>query len=231
MRRLVTTAGNAPGLLALGLLCSATLPPAAAWAQTVRAASFGVAVQTATVSEKSPVAVLPVEGGMASDQAPSVSVSGLAGAQNVFAIASGSTGLGPRRTPESSAESNATLESVALLGGLITADEVVAVASTAITGTMVNSNAAGSQLTNVVVNGVPVGSAVAPNTQVDLPGVGYVVLNEQIPAGDGVTASGITVNMIHVVLQQPVLGLLGQVTGYQTVGNIIVGSATSSVTP
>jgi len=38
-----------------------------------------------------------------------------------------------------------------------------------------------------------------------------------------------TVNMIHVVLQQPVLGLLGVVTGYSTTGNIIVGSASSSV--
>jgi hypothetical protein len=229
MRRIVTTAGNVLGLFALGLLCSATLPPAEAWAQTVRAESFGVAVRTATVSEKSPVAVLPAEGGMVSDQAPSVSVSGLADAQNVFAIASGATDLGPRRTPESSAESNSTLESVNLLGGLITADGVVAVASTAITSTVVNSNAEGSELANVVVNGVAIGDAVAPNTRVDLPGVGYVVLNEQIPTGDGVTTSGITVNMIHVVLQQPILGLLGQVIGYQTVGNIIVGSATSSV--
>ena len=69
----------------------------------------------------------------------------------------------------------------------------------------------------------------APNTRVDLPGVGYAVLNEQSLTGDGVTTSGITVNMIHVVLQQPILGFLGQVIGYQTVGNIIVGSATSSV--
>ncbi len=63
----------------------------------------------------------------------------------------------------------------------------------------------------------------------DLPGVGYVVLNEQSVTGDGVSTSGITVNMIHVVLQQPILGILGQVIGYQTVGNIIVGSASSSV--
>src|SRR2546423_444453 len=51
-----------------------------------------------------------------------------------------------------------------------------------------------------------------------LPGVGYVVLNEQIA-----TVGGITVNMIHVVLQQQVL------FGYQTTGDIIVGSASSSV--
>ncbi|HMG17372.1 MAG TPA: choice-of-anchor P family protein, partial [Gemmatimonadales bacterium] len=68
------------------------------------------------------------------------------------------------------------------------------------------------------------------NTRMTLPGVGYVLLNEQRPSGDGVTTSGMTVNMIHVVLQEPVLGLLGQITGYRTVGNIVVGSATSSVT-
>ena len=54
-----------------------------------------------------------------------------------------------------------------------------------------------------------------------LPGVGYVVLNEQIPTGDGVTTSGITVNMIHVVL-------LDALTGVQT-GEIIIGSASSAV--
>jgi hypothetical protein len=48
-----------------------------------------------------------------------------------------------------------------------------------------------------------------------------VVLNEQIPTGDGVTSSGVTVNMIHLVLTN----LLGAKTG-----EVIVGSATSSVT-
>ena len=72
------------------------------------------------------------------------------------------------------------------------------------------------------MNGVQV-SDPAPNTRMDLPGVGYVVLNEQIPTGDGVTSSGITVNMIHVVLQQVGLG------GVQTTGNIVVGSASSGV--
>ena len=106
-----------------------------------------------------------------------------------------------------------------ILDGLITADGVVAMASS----TIDNSNAEGSSLANLVVNGVQV-SDPAPNTRVDLPGVGYVVLNEQIA-----TAGGITVNMIHVVLQQPVLGLLGVITGYSTTGNIVVGSASSSV--
>jgi len=55
-----------------------------------------------------------------------------------------------------------------------------------------------------------------------LPGVGYVVLNEQVPTGDGVHTSGLTVNLVHVVLQNAL-------TGTQT-GEIVLGSATSSAT-
>src|ERR1051325_1980506 len=95
-----------------------------------------------------------------------------------------------------------------------TADGVVASASSSGNG----SNADGSSLANVTVNGSSLGDNVAPNTRVDLPGVGYVVLNEQIE-----TPGGITVNMIHVVLQTSVLGVT------RTSGEIVVGSASSSV--
>ncbi len=87
------------------------------------------------------------------------------------------------------------------------------------------SNALGSTLADLVVNGVRLTSGdgtVAPNTRVALPGVGYVVLNEQLPSGDGVHSSGLTVNLIHVVLQNAL-------TGTRT-GEIVVGSATSSAT-
>jgi hypothetical protein len=52
-----------------------------------------------------------------------------------------------------------------------------------------------------------------------LPGVGYAILNEQ-SITNSATASGITVNMIHLVLQGPF--------GGKTVESIL-GSATSSV--
>jgi len=154
-----------------------------------------------------------------------VSVPGLATAQDLFTIVTGDADdLGG-----SNAVSTATLGVVNLLNGLITADGVVAVASSTVGDNAVGSNAEGSSLGNLVVSGVEV-SDPAPNTRMDLPAVGYVVFNEQIPTGDGVTTTGMTVNMIHVVLQQPILGLLGQVIGYRTVGDIVVGSATSSVT-
>jgi hypothetical protein len=70
---------------------------------------------------------------------------------------------------------------------------------------------------------------VAPNTRVNLPGVGYAILNEQVPAGDGVTSAGLKVNMIHVYLQSLTGGILGGVL--TTTGEIIVASATSSVGP
>lgn len=151
---------------------------------------------------------MPADGGLAENQASDVTIATFVTAQDAFAIATGVSDAW-----YSDAVSSATLGKVTILDGLITADGIVAIASS----TIGNSNADGSSLANLVVNGVQL-SDPAPNTRVDLPGVGYVVLNEQIPTG-----SGITVNMIHVVLQEA--GLLGT----QTVGNIIVGSATSSV--
>ena len=180
--------------------------------RAAQAESFGVGVTTATVNQKVPSAVLPAGGTMAQDQATNVSIADMVTAQDVFAVVTGDG------TDASDAVSSATLESVSILNGLITADGIVAMASS----TIDNSNAEGSSLANLVVNGVQV-SDPAPSTRMDLPGVGYVVFNEQIPTGDGVTSSGITVNMIHVVLQQ--LGLFG----YETTGEIIVGSASSGV--
>lgn len=176
--------------------------------RTATAQAFGVSVSTATVNQKTPSAVAPAEGGMAQTEAGDVSIPALVSVQDAYTIASGwSDGA------YSDAVSTASLGSVNILNGLITANGVVAMA----TSTAGGSDAYGSSLANLVVNGVAI-SAPAPNTRVNLAGVGYVVLNEQIS-----TASGITVNMIHVVLQRT--GLLGT----QTLGSIIVGSASSSV--
>ena len=184
--------------------------------RAAQAQSFGVGVTTATVNQQAPSAVLPAGGTMAQDQASNVSIADMVTAQDAFAI------VAADGTDASDAVSSATLEQVSILNGLITADGIVAMASSTVDGAGANSNAEGSSLANLVVNGVAV-SDPAPNTRMDLPGVGYVVFNEQIPTGDGVTSSGMTVNMIHVVLQQ--LGLFG----YETTGEIIVGSASSGV--
>jgi len=176
--------------------------------QSPNAEAFGVSVRTVTLNQKTPSAVLPADGSVAQTQASDLTVATLVTAQDAFATAAGAAD-----GTQSDAFSSATLGTVSILNGLITADGVVAMASSA-SG---NSNAEGSSLANLVVNGIQV-SDPAPNTRLNLAGVGYVVLNEQIA-----TSGGMTVNMIHVVLQQTVLGIK------RTTGEIVVGSAASSV--
>jgi hypothetical protein len=197
---------------------------AAGQTPAANAQAFGVAVNTSTVNQTSPYAVLPIGGDMVTAQGQSVAVANLVTAQDAFAIVTGDADP----TFGSNAVSSATLEAVNLLNGLITTDGVVSIATSTLENGVAASDAEGSSLSNLVVNGVSVQDP-APNTRIDLPGTGYVLLNEQLVTGDGVTTTGITVNMIHVVLQQPILGALGEVLGYQTVGNVIIGSASSSV--
>jgi hypothetical protein len=197
IRRMVRCAGLILPLTWLPL-------PGSADAQA-RGKSTGVAVSTPTVNQQTPTVDSPVEGGLAQDQAATVDVGTYVTGEDAFAVASGESD-----GSYSDAVSAATLESVSVLGGLITADAVVAIA----TSTANSRNADGSGFVNLVVNGVAM-SDPAPNTRVDLPNVGYVVLNEQITKG-----GGITVNMIHVVMKQG--------GGSKGAGDIIVGSASSN---
>ena len=203
-------------------------------AQSVGGQAYGTYVNTPAASlGQSPLAVLPAisgtDGDIAFAEADASGVPGTLSTEFLNSTTSGALG-----TAEAGAQSTATAAAINILEGLITADGLVANVVSSRTASGAASNANGSTLDNLVVAGVPVTSgdaAVDPNTNITLPGVGYVVLNEQIPTGDGVTSSGMTVNMIHVFEQSPILGLLGQIIGYQTVGEIIVGSATSSVGP
>jgi hypothetical protein len=219
--------------LAVGLVAGFAV---AGVAQSVAGQAYSTYVNTPVASSgQSPLAVLPAvsgtDGAEADAEGSALSVAGALSSDFLNSITSGEIGTSPS---EAGAQSTASAASVNILNGLITADEVVANVISSVTASGAFSSADGSTLTNLVVASVPVTSGdapVAPNTNITLPGVGYVVLNEQIPAGDGVTSSGMTVNMIHVFEQSPIVGLLGQVLGYQTVGEIIVSSATSSVGP
>lgn len=173
-------------------------------AQRTTAQAFGVSVSTSSINQKTPAAVAP-DDGMAQNESGDVIIGSMVTAQNAYAVASGTSDRF-----NSDAVGNASLGTVVLLDGLITATGVVAIATSTADGSDFN----GSSVSNLVVNGIPI-TAPAPNTRVDLPGVGYVLLNEQIS-----TRSGVTVNMIHVVLDQ---------NGRYGAGDIIVGSASSNV--
>ena len=199
-------------LLALTLLAAGVQ---GVQAQSVTGKAFGTFVNVAGITSQSPVATLPATGGMATGQADAFSVAGSVGASRLNAVTTGAVD-----SKKTGTQSTSELEDVSVAGGAITADIVTAVATSYLGQFSGGSESEGSGFTNLTVNGVAVATDVAPNTRVNLPGVGYAILNEQAPSGDGLTSSGITVNMIHVVLQNA-LGL--------TTGEIIIGSASSSV--
>lgn len=199
-------------------------------AQTVGGTAYGTYVNALGVTTQSPVATLPSTGGMSVGDAQTFGVPSALDAQWLKAVTTGAVD-----DPTSSSQSTSELENVSVLNGLITADNVTAIASSYRNAAGAASDAAGSGFVNLVVAGTAVTTDLAPNTRVDLPGVGYAILNEQSGTGDGVTTSGIAVNMLHVVLQTLTGGgctILGCLPGVlTTTGEIIVGSAKSSVGP
>lgn len=224
-------------LAVLGLVVGVTAGFAAAGsAQSVSGRAYGAYVNTPLASlAQSPLAELPFttpgDGNMATASADVLSAAGALSSEFLNSTTTGAIG-----TAVTSAQSTATVANIDILGGLIRAQEVIAVASSGRNATSAWSEAAGSTFENLVVNGVTIvggDGALAPNTRISLPGVGYVVFNEVSRTGDGVSSSGITVNMIHVVLQSVTgggctpLGCLPDVT--TTIGEIVVGSASSAV--
>ena len=208
----------------------------AAVAQAVSGRAYGAYANTPLGSTaQAPLAVLPAfagtDGDMAQAGSDGLSAGSALSADFLNSVTTGARGRGGIPS-NAGAQSVASLGNINILSGVIRATGVIANTASTRTGGSAVSDANGSSFSDLVVAGVPVTTGdgnVAPNTRIELPNVGYVILNEQQRTGDGVTSSGITVNMIHVVMQEPILGLLGQVTGYRTVGEIIVGSASSSV--
>lgn len=193
----------------------AVLLAAPVTAQTTTARGVAAVVNTAGIAQQLASTTLPTYGGVNSS---SLDAAGVPGVLSASALNSITTGMLDART--TSAQTTSELGAVQVLNGLISADQVLAVASSYVNDAGAASDATGSMLLGLVVAGQSIGSMPAPNTRIALPGTGYVVLNEQTVTGNGTTTSGITVNMIHVVLT----GLFGT-----KIGEIILGSATSSV--
>jgi hypothetical protein len=102
------------------------------------------------------------------------------------------------------AKTTSTLADVSLLGGLISASTITAVAQESLTGTIDTPSTAGSGFSGLKVAGLPVPLNTPANTKLTLPGLGYVVVNEQLEPGPFT----MTVNGLHVVVNSPnLLGL------------------------
>ena len=206
------------GLLPLAVMCGFTLASTRAEAQAGSVTGQGAAavVTTTTGAQQFASVALPSAGGMADSQLVSVAVPRTLSADGLGSISTGQLDQALVSTTTTAQAAN-----VSVLNGLITAEAVLAVATSYANGVTATSESNGSALLGLVVNGVDYADGPpAPNTQVSLPGVGYVVLNEQIPYGDGAHNTGLTVNMIHVYLTDPVSGT--------PTGDIVIGMAKSA---
>jgi hypothetical protein len=160
--------------------------------------------------------VLPPDGGMVSDRLARIAVPNVAASSTLEVVTTGS--IGPATA---TAQSSATVEDVNLLNGLVRATLVVGMSSSTADGSTAASDAEGSTLLGLSIGGgEPTNVTPSANTQITIPG-GTLTLNEQILEGDGVHMSALTVNMIHVVLKDPLTGTI--------TADIVVSSAHSDV--
>src|SRR6266852_8520256 len=207
-------------LAAMGLLVGLATGNARAWnfapANSVSGEAFGVSVNAAGIRVgPTPHVVLPPDGGMVSDRLVRIAVPNAATSSTLEVVTTGS--IGPATA---TAQSSATVEQANLLTGVVRAEAVVAMSSSTANGSTATSTGEGSTLIGLSISGSPpVDVTPSANTQIAIPS-GTVTLNEQIFEGDGVHTRALTVNMIHVVLKNP----LGTITA-----DIIVSSAHSDV--
>src|SRR5712691_1844621 len=182
-------------LAAIGLLVGAT----SAHPNSVSGEAFGISVSAVGVRVgPTPHVVLPPDGGMVSDRLLRIAVPNAATSSTLEVVTTGSIGPGT-----ASAQSSATVEVLNVLNDLVKATVVVAVSSSTAAGSTATSSSEGSTILGLSINGsAPVDVTPSANTQITIPG-GTLTLNEQILEGDGVDRKSLTVNMIHVVLKDP----------------------------
>lgn len=99
--------------------------------------------------------------------------------------------------------SSATTEGASALGGLVQATAVKSVSTTSeqTPGTF-STSPAGTKFVGLVVAGQAIHGTPAPNTRINLSGIGYVILNQQVTKMTKAGAS-LTVIGIHVVVTKP----------------------------
>jgi hypothetical protein len=98
-------------------------------------------------------------------------------------------------------QATATLTGISLLG-LISADNIVSEATETTNKTAITASTAGTQFGSLSVGGVPLPLNVPPNTNIPLPLLGYVLVNEQIAPVAG-HAGPLTVNGLHIYITTP----------------------------
>jgi hypothetical protein len=106
--------------------------------------------------------------------------------------------LAVRTDTTADATESAQLETLSLLGGLVQANAIRAVASVHATTDNLKTNTDGSHFVKLIIAGKPVADSPPPNTIIALPGLGSVKLNVVTTSGNGTKAVGLQVIMLQV---------------------------------
>ncbi len=167
--------------------------------------AYGTRVNVGNVVKSGPTAQSGIGGGCGTTKAPqhsentvvSVNLAPTVTTDVVFTTADGVV------LQNGTQQATATAETYGanLLAGLITADLVKAVSTITHDAGGFHTSAAGTQFVNLVVAGNLVSASTAPNTRIELAGLGHVIINEQITKTT-TRGKSLTVNGIHVVISQ-----------------------------
>jgi len=157
---------------------------------------------------------IPTSGGSDSQAIANVDVTDTGGFVDADAADSSSTGtvttLGSSATSYAQA-ANVCVKAPMVSGCVVGATLVRSQSNSTANGVGRSSNATGTKLLGVSLLGgtIPIPDNPPPNTTIPVPGVGTLVLNEQIPDAAETGHTGLTVRSLHLTLLDPTAGPLG----------------------
>ncbi|MCA1601716.1 MAG: hypothetical protein LC776_08775, partial [Acidobacteria bacterium] len=187
--------------------CSSALNTFSGRAIAVNATIAGV---NTTLVDTGP---LPAEGGFITVSLASANVPGVLTTSLLTATTQGAG---------DQSRSQATVQNLNLtVGGNIITSDIVAESSQC-TCTAGGPICQGSLFANLSIDGVSIGITGQPNQRIDLPGGGFVVINEQTVTGTG-NFRAITANGLHIFIPNVI-------PGTPAVADVIISSASSDIT-
>ncbi len=163
--------------------------------------AFGTRLNVGNVVKSGPTAQSGIGGGCGTTQAPVHSENTILTVDLPLRLTTGviNTSADGSVLQDGTQRATATAETydANVLAGLITADVVKAVSTITHDAGGFHTSAAGTTFVNLVVAGSTISANTAPNTRIELVGLGHVVINEQFAK-----PQSLTVNGIHVYITQ-----------------------------
>jgi hypothetical protein len=209
-------------LFAASTSSAASKPPFQVQTVLYQGSAYGVQATLSGVVQVGPTAQASLQQPCGTDIDNQTVTGTAAGVNDLPLITGGAANTSASSSPTMMASASSQVTGVSLLGGLISAQVITSASSTALTSSGFQLSATGSSFTNLLILGVPYNGTPAPNTQVNLLGLGYIVLNEQIPFTNN-SQGTLTVNMFHLYITTA--NTLGIPIGTE----VVLASATSGM--